>query len=100
LKQSTPLKAIRSRCLDCAETRTEIRECPFDGKEDEYCPLHPYRMGKGRPKLKEIRAYCLWCCAGSKHEVRLCPVADCPLWGYRFGKRGQETDSEAGNHAL
>ncbi len=34
-----------------------------------------------------IRAKCLDCSAGSAKEVRLCPVVDCPLWEWRFGKR-------------
>ena len=37
--------------------------------------------------LKAIRAKCIDCCGGSRHEVRLCPVAACALWPYRFGKR-------------
>lgn len=45
MKNLTPLKAIRKKCLDC---------CAFQPKEvtlctAEKCPLYPYRMGK-RPK--------------------------------------------------
>jgi hypothetical protein len=36
---------------------------------------------------KSIRAYCLWCCDGSPHEVKLCPAEGCPLWPWRFGQR-------------
>lgn len=36
--------------------------------------------------LKAMRAKCLYCCAGSAHEVKLCPIPDCPLYPYRFGK--------------
>jgi hypothetical protein len=88
-KVLTPLRAIRSRCIDCMGFELKrVRECPFDGKKDKACPLHPLRMGRGsRSTLKLIRAYCLWCCAGQRHEVRLCPAASCPLWEYRFGKR-------------
>ena len=35
--------------------------------------------------LKAIRMKCLDCCEGSKKEVELCPVDDCPLYFYRFG---------------
>jgi hypothetical protein len=30
---------------------------------------------------------CLDCCCGSPKEVELCPVKDCALYPYRFGKR-------------
>lgn len=36
--------------------------------------------------VKAIRARCLDCCAGSANEVKLCPVTDCPLYAFRFGK--------------
>ena len=36
--------------------------------------------------IKAIRARCLDCCAGSAHEVKLCPVTDCSLYAFRFGK--------------
>lgn len=39
-----------------------------------------------RSPLKTIRAYCLDCCNGSSHEVKLCPVTRCLLYPYRFGK--------------
>lgn len=34
---------------------------------------------------KAIRAYCL-SCIGSSHEVKLCPIEDCALWPFRFGR--------------
>lgn len=34
-----------------------------------------------------IRNKCLDCAAGSRHEVRHCPVDSCALWPYRFGSR-------------
>jgi len=87
----TPLKAIRARCLDCAESKSGVRGCSFDGVKDTECPLHPLRMGKGaRATLKRIKAYCLWCCNGQRNEVRLCPSLGCPLWQYRFGRRPQK----------
>lgn len=36
--------------------------------------------------LQAIRKKCLDCMCGSKKEVRLCPIKDCPLYPYRFGK--------------
>jgi len=37
--------------------------------------------------IKSIRAKCLDCSAGSNHEVKMCPIEDCTLYPYRFGKR-------------
>ena len=76
----TPLTAIRKICLDCQETTTDIRSCLFDE-----CSLYPFRMGKGRVKLKDIRAYCRWCCLDKDNEIKLCPSNNCPLWIYRNG---------------
>lgn len=86
---STPLKAIRKRCIDCSGFEIKmVRECPFDGINDTECPLYPLRIGKGsRATLKRIRAYCIWCCNDQSNEVKLCPSVKCPLWEYRFGKR-------------
>lgn len=36
--------------------------------------------------IKAIRAKCLDCCCGSAKEVELCPIPDCSLHPYRFGK--------------
>jgi hypothetical protein len=84
-------RAIRHWCVDnCAETRTIVRNCPFNGTDDWLCPLYPYRMGRGRgKKLRAIRKRCLWCCKNSRAEVRLCPSTECPLWFWRFGVRPQ-----------
>lgn len=89
--QKSPIKTIRKKCLDCTETRTQVKNC-----EITTCALHAYRMGKNifygkekpesyRSPLKAIRAECLDC-AKSAHEVRLCPATECTLWHYRFGK--------------
>lgn len=37
-------------------------------------------------RAKAIRAKCLDCTCGQRHEVRLCPSKDCPLWIYRMGR--------------
>ena len=36
--------------------------------------------------IKAIRAKCLDCMCGQAGEVRLCPIEDCALYPYRFGK--------------
>jgi hypothetical protein len=38
---TSPLKAIRAKCLDCAYTVEEIRHCPCQD-----CALWPFRFGK------------------------------------------------------
>ena len=37
--------------------------------------------------IKAIRAKCLDCCCNQRKEVRLCPIPDCSLYPYRFGKK-------------
>jgi len=88
MKNLTPLKAIRKRCLDCSGfSSKEVADC-----QEKECSLWEYRFGK-RPKgkarltpIRAIRKYCLWCVCDSSAEVRLCPSEDCPLWNYRLGK--------------
>ena len=42
MKNITPLKAIRVKCLDCCAGQTkEVRLC-----SDMECGLYPYRFGK------------------------------------------------------
>ena len=37
--------------------------------------------------IKAIRKKCLDCTNGSRKEVRLCTIIECPLYPYRFGRR-------------
>jgi len=51
--QTSPVKAIREKCLDCSCGQTnEVRNCPVVN-----CALYPFRFGKnpyyGRRKLTE-----------------------------------------------
>ena len=95
----TPLQAIRRRCLDCCGyVKKEVKECdasktipPFDIP----CPLFHYRMGTGKPKLKEIRAYCLQCQGGhgtSTEYVRECTDTLCSLYPFRMGHNPNITE--------
>ncbi|MCK6468633.1 MAG: hypothetical protein L6Q53_10610 [Candidatus Brocadia sinica] len=48
------LKRIKAHCLDCMETKQEVKNCT--GKllsEDRLCYLHPYRFGRN-PRQKGI----------------------------------------------
>jgi hypothetical protein len=37
--------------------------------------------------LKAIKQFCIDCGDGTRKEVKLCPIHDCPLFIYRFGKK-------------
>ena len=40
------LRIIRKKCLNCdGEGIKSIRNCVFNGVDDEFCPLYPYRLG-------------------------------------------------------
>ena len=41
--------------------------------------------------VKAIRKKCLECSVGSNEEVAKCPVEDCYLWPFRFGKNPYRT---------
>lgn len=36
--------------------------------------------------LQAVRRKCLWCCDDQLKEANLCPVVDCELFPFRFGK--------------
>jgi hypothetical protein len=89
-------RAIREKCLNCTGwIPKEVRYC-----EDDACPLHPYRSGKGKqdPDLRNaaIRSMCSECMVDQPEEVRLCPSKDCSLYAFRLGRidRSTEIDSE------
>jgi hypothetical protein len=45
---TSPLKAIRAKCLDCCcEQLNEVKYCPASN-----CPLHPFRFGKNPFRAK------------------------------------------------
>ena len=49
MEATTPMKAIRLKCLDCCcRSAHEVNLCNL-----EKCPLHPYRFGKN-PYRKKI----------------------------------------------
>ena len=41
----SPLRAIRARCVECCETKAQVKPCPFDGRHDHLCSLYAYRLG-------------------------------------------------------
>lgn len=44
------------------------------------------KRGDDMTALKAIRAKCLDCCGGQVNEVKLCPITNCSLYSFRFGK--------------
>lgn len=36
--------------------------------------------------VKAIRAYCLSCVGGSSNEVDKCPIPECALYSFRYGR--------------
>ena len=54
-KTTSPIRAIRLKCLDCTcGSLKEIEQCPIDR-----CALHPFRFGKNpfrKPVSEERRA--------------------------------------------
>src|SRR5210317_505254 len=87
----TPLKAIRSFCVECAGSTHEVRHCGGEkclgdqGDENNVCYFYPYRLGRGRPSVKTNRKQCLECMGGRRDFVRECESLTCPIWPYRMG---------------
>ena len=47
---TSPLKAIRAKCLDCCcDQATEVKLCPAST-----CPLYPFRFGKNPFRKREL----------------------------------------------
>lgn len=91
MKKTSPLKAIRKKCLECmAGNANEVRLCHL-----EKCPLRSYRFGKksipenGKKILtsvKSIRAFCIECSVFNVAEVKKCEIKECPLFKFRMGR--------------
>lgn len=60
----TPMKAIRLRCLDCAQSSAEVKRC-----NDHTCPLWPYRLGK-KLTVEALKTYTGEGTPSSKSSVR------------------------------
>lgn len=93
VKKTTPMKAIRRKCVDCClGIATEVKECVA-----AKCPLYDYRSGKRPPDskpLRTIRLKCLDCTGNGINDIRTCKLKDCPLYVYRFGHRPKGEGSQ------
>ena len=48
-KATTPIRAIRAHCLECANTSFEVLHCHL-----VKCPLHPFRLGRNTTKKPRV----------------------------------------------
>ena len=83
----TPGTAIRKHCVECVGSPYEIENCRGDFlyATEKKCPFYRYRMGKGRPSVKLIRKYCMFCMSGSYQAINQCNSEICVLTPFRFG---------------
>jgi hypothetical protein len=89
--QLSPVKAIHAHCRLCVGNPRDLKKCGgthyLNGGCDAkgVCWLYPYRLGTGRPSVKIIRKWCLWCQGESREYVRECDNPSCPLYDFRMG---------------
>ncbi len=95
----TPGEAIRSFCVECVGglahevptcggNKCLNRDCDKNGA----CLFHPYRMGRGRPSVKLIRKFCLFCMGDQQVFVRECTEENCKLHPFRMGHNPNFSD--------
>ena len=44
--KTTPIRAIRTRCLECAGSRKGVRDCHRGPGSEQPCAVYPFRMGR------------------------------------------------------
>lgn len=54
--KTTPIRAIRARCLECAGARKRVRECARGPESSIPCPLWLFRMGRNPARIGIGRA--------------------------------------------
>ncbi|HOI75828.1 MAG TPA: hypothetical protein PLO63_16930 [Syntrophales bacterium] len=87
---TSPLDAIGRYCAGCCGGNVRaVAGCDGDESAGEMgfmsCPLHPYRLGHGRPSVRRIREFCLECQGGRADFVRECMSTSCSLHPFRMG---------------
>lgn len=97
----TPLKAIRTFCIECqGESFQAVTECA-----DAACPFYPYRHGtppegaRHQP-MKAIKQYCLnnCQCGAGRQDVVECQgdkavLGPCPVFPFRLGVNPNISDA-------
>ena len=91
MNETTPLKAIRLKCLRCClGSFREVELCPATD-----CPLHPYRKGHAtagksqRDTKAAIIARCRDCAGDGQDAIEHCSIEQCPLYGFRPAHQSQ-----------
>lgn len=95
----TPGEAIHNFCVRCVGgSPFEVRECGGDKylnggcDKNGVCWFYKFRLGNGRPSVKLIRRFCLYCTGGDREWVRNCPDGishqgmACALYPFRMGR--------------
>jgi len=85
-KRLTPRQAIREHCINCVGGASAIHDCRGDQLSDGPCIFFRYRISGGRPPVRLIRKFCLYCRGGSRKLVRECSSTACAFLPYRMGK--------------
>lgn len=101
----TPKQAVLKFCRQCV-ARAEVRNCGGEKVINSIntiggvltlttkeCVFYRYRLGEGRPKVKQIRETCLYCMGGSRSGVRECQTKSCPLYPFRMGRNPNRSTS-------
>jgi hypothetical protein len=87
----TPQQAIRKFCVECVGSPNAVEDCGGhkcgNGGCDDHgvCWFYPFRFGHGRPSVKLIRKWCLYCQGGDRSFVRECGGDGCGLETFRMG---------------
>ena len=100
MSASTPGEAIHKFCVACVGgSPFEVKNCGGEKclnggcASSGECSFYKFRLGNGRPSVKLIRRYCLYCTSGDLEYVRECPdgikhggMASCALYPFRMGR--------------
>jgi len=90
-KQLTPRQVIREHYIDCIGSASNIKDCRGDELYNRPCIFFPYRVGAGRPSVKLIWKFFLYCMGGNQKLVRECRSKICPFLPYCTGENpGQQ----------
>jgi hypothetical protein len=95
----TPGEAIHKFCTACVGSIYDVENCGGDHclnggcYSSGECWFYRFRQGRGRPSVKLLRKYCLYCTDGDAEWVRNCPdgvehrgQAPCALHPFRMGR--------------
>ena len=96
----TPGKAIRNFCIDCVGSVAEVQNCMGEACIDGPCLFLPYRLARGRPSVKLIRRFCVYCMGGHPTMVKDCRSRGCFLKPFRMGKNPNVSSGRAASFSV